>query len=61
MKFLGEDMEENKIIKIYDQDVKTYWCKCAQCGNGLGWLHNKMPKYCPECGQKLIQNTNFKR
>jgi hypothetical protein len=42
-----------KLIKEFDDDVKTHWCRCPSCDIGLGWEHTKLPKYCPECGQKL--------
>lgn len=44
-----------KIIKELDDSVKTCWCRCPNCYEGLCWEHTKIPKYCPECGQKLEQ------
>ena len=42
-----------KYLKAYDDDVKQHWLSCPMCYKGLGWEYNKLPKYCPECGQKL--------
>lgn len=41
------------VIKIFDESVKTYWCKCPCCGKGIGWFTATLPKHCPECGQRI--------
>lgn len=50
---LKEKDNPMKILKIYDDEMKTYWCFCPNCNKGLGWVHTVKSKYCSECGQKL--------
>ena len=42
-----------KYLKHYDNKVNTNWCLRPVCCKGLGWEHNELPKFCPECGQRL--------
>ena len=39
-----------KYLKHYDNKVNTNWCLCPVCCKGLGWEHNELPKFCPDCG-----------
>lgn len=48
-----EKQDAKNVIKIFDDSVKTYWCKCPCCSKGIGWISAHHSKYCDECGQKL--------
>ena len=52
---LKEQHTPIKPLKAYDDDVKQHWLSCPMCYKGLCWEYNKLPKYCPECGQAITK------
>ena len=42
-----------KYLKSFHADINSHWHSCPICHKGCGWTNNKLPKYCPECGQRL--------
>lgn len=50
LKYKNEPM---KLLKSYDDAVDNNWCSCPMCYKGIGWWTARLPKYCPECGQRI--------
>ena len=38
------------------KDMVSY-ISCSECGDDICWVNTKRPKYCPNCGAKMDQDT----
>ena len=50
---LKEKDSPMKLLKSYDDEVDNNWCFCPICHKGIGWFTARLPKHCPECGQRI--------
>ena len=41
---------------IFAEDIVSY-IRCSECGDDICWVNTKRPKYCPNCGAKMDQNS----
>ena len=41
---------------IFAEDMVSY-IKCSECRDDICWVNTKRPKYCPNCGAKMDQDT----